>query len=560
MNHFENNRDSDSRGVFLETLKNRFLAAIYRKDPEQTRHVYLQISGHARQCLPCPGETREKILRQVQAVFLRFYDFVTSPPVNLFVPYQDLKTLLADRVKTRHNHVCHIDFDLWQARTGLAPWQLDRVFENAITVQLTSGCSHFCRRCNEWALPGIRAHFSYAAARTLLKKLIAAGNTDPALYGASDPLDWEDGPHSLADLLIPFARQVQFSLITKVPRGKKRVLLRLVKTNIPISVSVTNRNRDRIAALESSAGIHLQKQHDSDDLLIPAGLDEDFTHIKSSITDAYGTEITPEGVFIIIPTFTSALYPMGHKKLPVTRKTSVFPKKKIGRQALLVDYFKPLEVVGEHNTLFHLPALLDVQVETLLLDNGSMELSPPGMRNLKEFFTIFEEPARCRRKQMTRSILRGLKKQFVPAGGYQRLSDERKRQYRQKIAAHLDFCDKTVVGQSRRYAVSFFFQAITAYLPGHDTRKQIIARLIQKEAGRLESRYGEISGETLLDRLQSGPDNTFFDIFRFFVTSLVFDRHQSAVARFIQTFPAVYDPVPDRFVKASHSPMINGCI
>jgi dTDP-4-dehydrorhamnose 3,5-epimerase-like enzyme len=48
MNHFENNRDSDSRGVFLETLKNRFLAAIYRKDPEQTRHVYLQISGHAR--------------------------------------------------------------------------------------------------------------------------------------------------------------------------------------------------------------------------------------------------------------------------------------------------------------------------------------------------------------------------------------------------------------------------------------------------------------------------------------------------------------------------------
>ncbi len=69
---------------------------------------------------------------------------------------------------------------------------------------------------------------------------------------------------------------------------------------------------------------------------------------------------------------------MGHKKLPVTRKTSVFPKKKIGRQALLVDYFKPLEVVGEPNTRFHLSRLLDVQVENILLDNGSMDLSPRG--------------------------------------------------------------------------------------------------------------------------------------------------------------------------------------
>lgn len=185
-----------------------------------------------------------------------------------------------------------------------------------------------------------------------------------------------------------------------------------------------------------------------------------------------------------------------------------------------MDYFKPLEVVGEPNTRFHLSRLLDVQVENILLDNGSMDLSPPGMRNLKEYFTIFEEPARRRREQMTRSILRGLKKRFVPAGRYQSLSDEGKLQYRQKIAAHLDFCDKTTVGQSRRYAVSFFFQAITVYLSGHDTQKRIIARLIQEEAGRLESRYGKLSGETLFDQLQSGPDDAFFDIFRFSVTSL----------------------------------------
>jgi len=549
MHRSENNGIPGLDDIYLETLKNRFLAAVYRKDVKQTRHIYLKILNHAGQCLPDPGENREKILRQIQTAFLRFQDFVTSPSVNLSAPFQELKTLLADLARTRRTRVRHIDFDTWKARVALEPWQLDRVFETAITIQLTSGCSHFCRRCNEWALPGIRAHFSFEAARTILTRLTGSSNTDPALYGASDPLDWEDGPHSLADLLIPFAGQTQFSLITKVPRKKNKELVRLIRHGIPVSVSVTNRNRDRIAALEDASGICLQKQHDSDDLLIPAGLDEDFIQIKSSITDAYGTEITPEGVFIIIPTFTSALYPMGHKKLRVTRKTAVFPVKKIGRQALLADYFKPLEVVGEHNTPFHLTGLLDVQVETLLLDNGSMELSPPGMRNLKEYFTIFEETARHRRKQMTLSILRGLKKQWLPTGGYRNLTDLQKRRYRKKIRAHLDFCKQPVVRQSRIYAASFFLHAVTQYLSGHAVEKQIIARLVRTESRNLASRYGGTAGRTDPGELSSASDTEFFDIFRYYVTALIFDRHVPLVDRFVETWPAIYDPESDRFVK-----------
>jgi hypothetical protein len=307
--------------------------------------------------------------------------------------------------------------------------------------------------------------------------------------------------------------------------------------------------------LENASGICLQKQHDSTDLLIPAGLDEDFTQIKSSITDAYGTEITPEGVFIIIPTFTSALYPMGHKKLPVTRKTTVFPVKKIGRQALPVDYFKPLEVVGKHPIPFHLTGLLDVQVETLLLDNGAMDLSPPGMRNLKEYFSIFEETARRRRKQMTPSILRGLKKQVVATGRYQDLSDAQKRQYRKKIRAHLDFCKPAVVRQSRIYAASFFLHAVTHYLAGHAVQKQIIARLIRTEALDLTSRYEAVAGRTDPGELLStSEDSDFFDILRYYITALVFDRHIPDVARFIQLCPAAYDPVLDRFVKNGSKP------
>jgi hypothetical protein len=552
----ENNGIPNSDDICLETLKNRFLSAVYRKDTEQTRTTYLQILDHARQCLPDLGENREKLLRQVQTAFLRFQDFVTLPSVNLSDPFQELKTLLADLVKTRRSGVRHIDFDTWKARVDLDSWQMDRVFENAITIQLTSGCSHFCRRCNEWALPGIRAHFSFQAARTILTRLIASSNTDPALYGASDPMDWEDGPHSLADLVIPLAHQTRFSLITKVPRKKTKALVRLLRHGIPVSVSVTDRNRDRIAALEDASGICLQKQHDSNDLLIPAGLDEDFTRIKSSITDAYGTEITPEGVFIIIPTFTSALHPMGHKKLPVTRKTNVFPVKKIGRQALLVDYFKPLEVVGKHPIPFYLTGLLNVQVETLLLDNGSMDLSPPGMRNLKEYFTIFEEPARHRRKQITLSILRGVKKQSIATGRYQDLSDAQKRRYRMKIRAHLDFCKQAVVRQSRMYAASFFLHAVTQYLAAHTAQKQIIARLIRTEARNLASRYGAVADKAGIGELLSASeDSDFFDILRYYITALVFDRHIPEVARFIQTCPAAYDPVLDRFVGNGSRPL-----
>ena len=534
----------------FETLKNRFLAAIYRQETREARKAFLLIVDAAQKSLPEPGETREKILRQIQTAFVRFKPFLTSPRVGLAAPFQALKTLLANVVKSRSLAVHHVSYMDWHARLNLLPWQMDLVFENAITVQLTSGCSHFCRRCNEWALPGIRCHFSYHAAVQIIEQLLKQGNTDTALYGASDPLDWQDGPHTLADLLTPVGDTARFSLLTKVPKAGQGVLQTLVHRNIALSVSVTDANRDRITGLEKQTGITLAKQHDFDDLLIPAGLDEDFSTVKSSITDAYGTEITPEGAFIIIPTFTCALHPMGHKKLPITPKTAVFPVKKIGRKALLKDYFKPLEVVGQENTPFYLSGLLDTQVETLLLDNGSMDLSPPGMRNLKEYFTIFQEPARRQRKHMTRSIFQGLKNQFFPHGRYHDLTPAQQRLYRRKIAAHLDFCNKNIVEQSRTCAMSFFLQAARNFLVEHEDKKTIIAHLIKPEAERLELCYGHTAQKSDGHHLFSHDTDDLFDWFRFYVTALVFDRCTQTVTRFIQAHPAAYDPVADRFVPA----------
>jgi len=217
-------------------------------------------------------------------------------------------------------------------------------------------------------------------------------NDDISLYGASDPLDWTENKKTISDIIEYLEKlPLGYSLLTKVPRGKESLLKNLLEINANLSVSITSKNKVRIKKIEQALGKPISKQHDLEELLIPARLDEDFISIKPSITDGYGTEITPDGAFIIIPTFTSALHPFGHKKIRITSATTFFPVKKIGRKALLVDYFKPLEGYDLNKNKYHLDRLLDVQIESIILDNGSDELTPPGMRSLKEYLSIFEE-------------------------------------------------------------------------------------------------------------------------------------------------------------------------
>ena len=154
-------------------------------------------------------------------------------------------------------------------------------------------------------------------------------NDEISLYGASDPLDWTQDHRSIMDIIDYFkALPMEYSLLTKVPKGKENLLKKLLKNQANLSVSVTSKNKKRIKEIEQDLDTPLSKQHDLTELLIPARLDEDFMTIKPSITDGYGTEITLDGAFIILPTFTSALHPFGHKKIMVTRATTFFPKKK----------------------------------------------------------------------------------------------------------------------------------------------------------------------------------------------------------------------------------------
>ncbi len=535
--------------------KRRFLAALYKQDFKAAHTAFARLENHARERFPLVGETLEKHLRQIQVAFKRFVPpREVQPPleqdqhrIRLWQDHERLQALLREMARPQPHYPMRIDHAPWKDRLDLEEWQWERIHENAITLQLTSGCSNYCRRCNEWALPRVRAHFTARALDTFLKDLNRAGNHELALYGASDPLDWEDRDRSFADVPALADPANDYSLLTKLPRGKARVLAAMVKKNIPFAVSVTHRNRERVRSMEETLGHTFTKQHDTDDLLIPAGLDEDFTTVKSSITDAYGTEITPEGVFIILPTFTSALYPMGHKKIPVTLETPFFPVRKLGRQALLVDYFKPLQVIGKQGRPFHLTTLTSLQVETLLLDSGTLEISPPGMRNLKEFFTIFDQAPGERRRRMSPSVLKRLKKNDLPRDGYTAMDLEKKALYRAKIQAHFDFCNPDRLMDFRLRAAAFFLEAVTAYCPDHPQEVEMITHLTRKEYAVLKNRFTCTLPQALVEETEAD----FFDRFRYHVLALIRGEHIKGVADFILEYTARYDAVSDRFVPVS---------
>ncbi|WDP92627.1 MAG: hypothetical protein HUN04_24050 [Desulfobacter sp.] len=522
----------------LEELKNRFLSALYR--PRDLSGLFEEAASAA-----SSSETDEKYLRQILTACRRFNR-------RDHKGYRQLQKLLRDRTRNTANR--YTAADAWAAELDLTEWQMDEVFRQAITFQLTSGCSNYCRRCNEWALPGVRGHFSRDAVVKLLGELLARGNDDLALYGGSDPLDWTDPPHDLGHVLasiqnrLPDHRdgQVRFSILTKIPKGKQELAVQLVKQGIPLSVSLTDRNRGRIEKLEQTLGSKLSKQHATSDLLIPACLDEDFQTVKPSITDSYGTEISTDGAFIIIPAFTSALYPFGHKKIPITRDTRFFPVKKLGRPALLVDYFKPLEAKGPDG-IFHLEGLLDVQVENILLDNGEYELTPPGMRSIKEYFEIFDDRARVQRKKMTLSVIRRLKKEFIRNGSFSGLPPGVRQAYLNKIAAHLDFTRKTKVAAARVSAAAYLLAAVREYLSVPTPKTEIIGHLTQREFKRVNT--DQCSAETRpLSNLFSDPAQDAWQLFRYQALALVHGESSAAVDEFIATQPARYDPGNDRFI------------
>ncbi len=526
--------------------------ALAKKNLEDACDIYLDIVTHARR-LSDITENDEKLLNQIQVIYKKYAAATVSQlKFSPFKePYQQLKILLRDHIRSCSDPVHHMDFQQWETALGLNRAQLDLLYKTAMTFQMTRGCSHFCRRCNEWALPKVRSHFSFNAVCRILDRMTTQDNTDIALYGASDPLDWDDSHHTLCDI-IDYADQnlIEYSILTKVPRRKEPLLKNLLKKGTNLSVSLTSKNKTRICKIEKEIKTVISKQHDLDELLIPAGRDEDFSSIKPSITDGYGTEITPDGAFIILPTFTSALHPYGHQKIKITSDTTFFPLKKTGRQALLVDYFKPLEGYDLNKNRVHLTYLLDVQVESILLDNGTDELTPPGMRSLKEYLSIFDEKARRQRQRMTPSVMKRLKKETLSQQQFKHLASRQKIIYLNKIKRHLLLCKKTPCFFSKLNAMSFFLSSVCAYQKKNPTRTDVIKILLKDEMSVVQQ-FGTKKGfaADIKDTLKD-PASDSFDVFRFLVFNLLTDQNLSVTHAFIEKFSSHYDPITDIFVQS----------
>ena len=530
---------------FVENLKDKILAALFS---EEIGLLKILIE-HATETTKNPelGETDEKYLRQVLTALIR-HKHLLDKSTDLKQQAKHLKNLLADKV--RQAEPGHLAYEAWENHLDIAPWQRSCIFSEAITFQMTSGCSNFCRRCNEWALPKVRGHFSFDAVNTFIDTFLAHGNMDLALYGGSDPLDWYDFPHDISHVLSRLSTNCQFSILTKIPRGKGDLAKALIKAGIPMSVSLTDRNRDRILNLEKQMGQSFTKQHATADLLIPAGLDEDFSTVKPSITDSYGTEISLDGCFSIIPAFTSALHPFGHKKIRITSKTKFIPRKKIGRPALLVDYFKPLEVFTEQGPSI-LPALLNVQVENILFDNGLYELTPPGMRSIKEYFDVFSDKARLKRKSLTPSVVKRIKKKYLNDTDFHTLCLEKKRAMRNEILDHVRFTRQKIVSQARTSSISFFLTAIHAYIQSQPIKCRIIGHLTVQEYRQLKKQFQDIDPMPPITQRLENPDTDPWRLFRYYALSLVHQGPIKQVNQFIQAYPAVFHPEKDRFVPAN---------
>ena len=123
-----------SNSLVLEELKHRFLATLYDADP--INELYAEILAYS--TVPFLGETNEKYIRQIQAAFKRLRGKGSI--------YTQIQTHL--RNKARQNIPWHQNYDNWAKSLNLLPWQMEALFRTAVTFQLTSGCSNFCRRCN----------------------------------------------------------------------------------------------------------------------------------------------------------------------------------------------------------------------------------------------------------------------------------------------------------------------------------------------------------------------------------------------------------------------------
>lgn len=536
---------SNIRKNFFDKKKDEFLSSIYSGHFEDTERIYKDILDKIFASIEL-SEVDLKAINQIQHAFRTFRKQI---PENLagdiHQTHERIRKKLAKDTGALVKDVKYVAYDAWRKNIRLSNEQFQIMLGTVSTLQLTVGCSLFCRRCNEWALPGPRKHFTFDAVKRLIRELFESDNGEFVLYCASDPLDWQCNDKRITDIFAFMSEQgyrPRYGLLTKIPRGSKKTLEDLLHMGADIGISITGKNRSKVEKLENSFGKKLEVQHDFDELLIPACLDEDFTTIKSSITDNYGAEITPEGAFLVIPTFTSALNPTGQRRIPITAEMNFFLKKRVGRDSLPVEYFKPLKALDPEGKEFTLNKLLEPQIENILLDNGSESLTPPGMTSMHEYFKTYEPDAVRRRKTLFPAVVKGLKKEILLQEKYKEKS--RKRRYdhfKQRVRGYSESCRMSNVVEYKKNAFSYFLRSITGYLKTHPVERSIILHLREKDMERYEKECCRVLKEhdRNMDSIIEKSETNTFDLFQVLAFILLENPDSEPIQTFIENNPVV---------------------
>ncbi len=538
----------------FESKRDELLAFIYRKDCNHIEAKYKEVLSRLKD-MDELSEIDQKALHQIQHAVKNGSGILSSAcKSSLQGIYQAIRKRLSNSASLQIKEPRYVSCDSWFRPLGITRDQLKVMLETVILIQLSVGCSNFCRRCNEWALPGARKHFTFDAVTKLIKETVETGNREFALYSASDPLDWKHGNRNITDI-VEFMEKTEtrceYGFLTKVPRGSRQLVNKLLDMEADFAVSITGKNRKRIEAIEKSSRKRLTAHHDLDELLIASRLDEDFESIKSSITDNYGTEITPEGAFLIVPAYTSALNPTGQARIPVTGRSQFFLKRKAGRDALSVEYFKPLQAVDLDGKEFVLDKLLDPQIESILQEKDSEDATPPGMMSFKEFFQIFEPDAVLTRKKLIPAVVNELKEKMVSHSEIK--PEDRNRHlafFRKKVRSYVKFCRMGPVLEYKKNAISFYLRSIADYLRREPIKGEIVSHLRQKDRKMTERIARFQSGEAAIDVEafieESGMET--FDLMQVLISRLLDNCRDEGIQDFIAGRKAVYDSDHDRFV------------
>jgi hypothetical protein len=538
----------------FESKRDELLAFIYREDCKNITAKYKEVMLGL-DAADELSEMDQKALNQIQQAVKKTFDFTRScHESDLKGIYRIIRNRLSSITRMQIREPQYVSYDSWSRQVGITGNQLRVMLGTVILIQLSVGCSNFCRRCNEWALPGVRKHFSFDAVKRIIRETAETGNREFTIYSASDPLDWKHEERNIIDIIEFMEKNgyvPKYGFLTKVPKGSRRAVEKLLKMDADFAVSITGKNRKRIEAIEKAASKRINIQHDLDELLIPSGLDEDFKSIKSSITDNYGLEITPEGAFIIIPSYTSALNPTGQARIPVTGRGQFFLKRKAGRDALPVEYFKPLQAISIDGKEFTLDKLLDPQIENILLENGLEGATPPGMMSFKEYFQIFESDAVLRRKRMIPSVVKELKEKMLLQSKTN--PDDRNHNlacFRKKVREYLESSRMEAVLESKKNAVSFYLKSIADYLRREPVKREIIIHLRKKDRKMVELNFHDIlkASKINVESLIENPGTNVFDIMQGLIFRLLDNYEDDGIQDFIAKRKAVYDPGIDRFM------------